>query len=741
MRAYLFRRVLVDGVNYYQLYKVDNNFENKESLYKSFNQRDSSDYFYLDASFVDKNDLELEEIYYSDDNNELKLLKTDQDIYEKVYMAFVNSYHTTRTLKPAKDVVSHIKKTVMFQDVCIRSLINRIYLNQSIVNSDLPTELKVIQKSNILFHGNVGSGKKTIIECLEKELPIPYVDVTLTTEPKESLEMIIKKLLESANGDEKAASNGIVFIRDNYSELYDILGENVYSVVNYITSLGPISYNGKIIDFRTLTFVVLFDRGPYVSAGDVQALQEVTNCTCSVSTKQLTIDEKYKLLLSKNGRLYHYKKFLSRYKKELIIDDRCLRELIEQCSEIDPSMGIINATIDSLVKLSLIGGVNDVIIDEEALMLLAPVLGDYKSSKRQSTRRNTRDTKYKFEKMVDDLVAKTKKYVVGQDRAVKLIARQLVNNLCWANKEDVEKPKDYIKNILIRGNTGTGKTFIPETMLRYLDVPYYVANATDYTEAGYVGKDVEDMLVALYHAAGDDLEKAERGILVIDEFDKRASKVGDGSRDVGGSGVQEALYKFAEGTKIRINVGNRLNEEFVFFDTSRLTIIFSGAFEGIEKIRDERLGKRKAGFGEHDNTKYKDTSITDDDYVTYGMKRQFMRRIKGVIELNDVTKEQLVDIMKQSESSALKTERETLKEQGIELEYSEGFYDALAEKAFAMKQGVTGIEKALEKVLQNIRIEDIRASETKKIILNEDVISDPSKLVLIPRAKQKVKKI
>lgn len=737
MRALLFRRINVDGVNYYQIFGKDENFE-VDPIFAEYHNRANHDFFYIDLdSGIEIPDETEYRIYCDNDSKKdgLKLV-TDPIINDIVANKFNEIYHYFGTEKKIDDIIDIVSEKVLFQDRAISNLVNQIYLNQDIVTSDLPVELKANQKNNILFAGKVGSGKKTIIGEIEKELDIPYVDIKLGNEPKEALTAIVKGLLETSKGG-KEASHGVVFIRDNYEDLIDAMGDKFYEFINFITSQGKVEYKGQVVDFRTVTFVVLYDIYNKTDIEEVSAFENIANCTCRICTRNLSNTDKLEILYSPNGRIYQYDKFLKSKGKKLDVDFDSLCEIIEACSKVDPNMLLLNAMIDGIFKMCLSDGICDVHIDQRIVEDILPIISLQKPIERKETVKD--DEEFWFEKKVDEIVNEVTKDVVGQDRAVRMIVHQLLKNLRWANKDDVDNPKQYIKNILIRGNTGTGKTFISSTILKHLGVPYVIADATEYTEAGYVGKDVEDMLVSLYYAAGGDLEKAERGILVIDEVDKRASH-GGGGHDVSGSGVQEALYKFAEGTKIRINVGDRMNEKFIYFDTSRLTIICSGAFEGIEAIRDERVGRKKVGFGNQD-VSAEDAALTDNDYIAYGMKSQFMRRVKQIVELTDVSKEQFIDIMKKSRCSALKVEKDTYEDQGIEIEYTDDFYDALAEKALTMKQGVTGIEKALLRVFQSINIQDIKPSQYKKIVLNGNVVNNPYDVILEERDTAKVKRI
>ena len=733
MRAILFRKLVIEGVNYYQFYAENDDFT-PDLQFADYENRHDKDYFYVDLdSDIKIDDVSLLNIYC--DSNDKIVPVSDYKLFEKVFMVFKDKFNIViHEIKSTDEIADEVDKTILFQRNAVLDLVDEIYLNQSIMASDLPVDLKLKLKNNILFHGPFGSGKKTIIECLEKELNIPYADVTIGGELKDGLESIIKQLLSRAE-NATDASHGIVFIRDNFIKLMEIFGDGVYTVPSFFTDKGLINYNGNIIDFRTLTFVVLFDERVDVSLDnmDLQSIMTMTDCTFDVSTNVLTNEEKYEVLFSSNGRLHHYEKFLNQYGKELIVDENSLKSLIESCSKVDPGMNILHSVIDGIMKEGLLNGINDIFIDENCVNVFVPAIESFwnnnetKEIRRIEEKKNVEDI---FDSELKDLFAKITSDVVGQDEQVKSILYTILENRRMINKEGLDNPKKYMKNILLRGESGSGKTMIIENITKLLNIPTFIADSTQYTETGWAGDSVTDMLANLYHAAGDNLEAAEKGILFIDEVDKKASN--DSHSGPSRGAVLDGLLKSIEGAVVPVNVGSKVQEERIMFDTTKLTVICSGAFEGIEEYRDRRIGKRKAGF-EREISKEIDQGITDEDYIAYGMNRQFMSRLPKVVELNKCTKESLIEIMKKSNSSPLKIEKYILEDRGIEVEYTEDFYERLAEVALKMKIGARGISKALSKVLTNIHIENIETNNVSKIIFNKDTVDNPDKLIIIPR--------
>lgn len=741
MRAILFRRLEVDGVSYYQLYGENTDFK-PDDTFADFDNRKMKDYFYLDAdSDIEVADPSLLNLYY-DVNGEFSALN-DPKLFEKVFNEFKDKFNIViREIKPVEEIVDNVDKQILFQREAIGDLVGQIYLNQSIMASDLPVDLKLKLKNNILFHGPFGSGKKSIIECLEKEIDIPYADVTISSNLKDTLEDIIKQLL-SRSGNSTEASYGIVYIRDNFLNLTEVLGDNVYNAPSFFTNRGPIEYQGNVIDFRTLTFVILFDERVDIplERTDIDSIMTMADCTFKLSTRMLTNDEKYQVLFSKNGRLSLYQKFLDDYDHKMVIEEESLKRIINECSKVDTGMNILNSIIDGLMKENLLFGIHDVYINEESIAPFIPAIESFQDNyeskdvivEENKKNNNQEDIVNKaFDEELDKLSSIITRDVIGQDKQVRTILYTILENRRMANKVGLDNPKKFINNILIRGESGSGKTMIVERIAKMLNIPFFIADSTQFTETGWAGGDVTDMLACLIHAANGDIEAAQKGILWIDEIDKKAGTDAQSQHSRGA--VLDNLLKLVEGATISVNIGSRTQEEKVLFDTSRLTVGLGGAFEGLEKFRDRRLGSNKMGFGRPET---KNAPITGEDYVSYGMKKQFMARFPVRIELNKITKESLIRVMKESESSSLKTEKFKLEDRNIELEYTDDFYEALAEKVLEMEIGNRGIEAALSNVLDSINLIDIKSSEVAKIILNKDVVNNPESVILIKRTKQK----
>lgn len=770
-KKFLYRRLKVNNKHYYQLYKIVDINENNEVLEnkpgvnvdefcivtsQEFNKKDISDLLYTYYHLEDE-DIIME-------NDPIVITK----LHEKFYNHFKDFDLVPKNEFDVEELCELCNEKVSFQEEAIKDTLNIMKSNLDVLDSGISDDQKRKLKHNIILYGPSGFGKKTFIETILNNTSVPAAILELGADPDKNLRMLVGSLGSSAMGNFKKAENSIVFILDNIDSLYEENGYteeefNPYDVIENLM-LNKSATMGKnsdvVFDLSKITYVFLKDtptNNPENIMDDGMSQYLYDQFDEIICFNRLTKEQIKEVILNDPfNAINTYKEVCFQMGKELIIEDDFLDTLIAKAYYGLGGISLINNYIESMIKVRWNNQkivLNSECVEKEVAdttYLQDWIVKNEDSSLEDVDKKEVNDspqnvsTKIDLSRIREDYHKKLStlmEYVKGQDEPLKNILYHAIINDAFQNSNlPPDMKKERINHMLIRGGTGTGKSYITSLVAKSLNnKPYTVVDCKRFTQAGYVGKSVDDILIQLYYIAGCDLEKAQKGTVVLDEFDKLA-RSGHGE-DVSRGAVQESLLKMLEGAVFDLEIKEGGHSKIINFDTRETNFIGAGAFEGLEKIKEARLkrGTKKQGIGFQTESKeekpFVDTNYTLEDMQEFGMDAQLLRRMSFHCDLNKLEKEDYKNIMLNAKSSSFKIKCELIELFGVKVSYDDEFVEKFVDVVAKLGFGVSGISVLTERIFSSFETK-LLDKDYKEVILTKDCVINPKEVILVENIKE-----
>lgn len=773
--AVLYRKLIIDGEVYIQLFdkvkgKINNQmFEVTEGRFQDkkipeLEEFKNSNIVYQEVSKNTYEDFLIEPIIlYLNDNslvqleNPFKLQEIKIEFYKKYKdFSLIPEYDIEELIKETR---KNLKKVILGQDEAINNILYKIYYNNILCDSDLSTTNILNNKNNILLLGPLGSGKTTLKEELKSNLePIPIVECKLTGNIKNDITNIINKLLEQANNNLLLAMKGIVIydgisiddvrFNETSEEEYNIYLEEIKNIIN--EKLIHLVNNDEVntFDMSYLTHMCIVDIEYENGLASEESIIEI-GFNNSVSNafndeyifmNNMTYDLAYQILKNKNiSPLYNLKKVLESNGKTLKISNSFIDCLLDYGLRMNIGFSGINKILNLILKDKIFN--KNIVLRKEDIekLNLDQLFEDYKEEEEENIKKD-QSLKVDIKKhtinglTINDTVLKIKENIKGQDEAIFALVNAFYNHVFNKNKGfNKNELKQLKENVLFIGQTGVGKTAIVENLANIFNLTFVREIATRYSQTGYVGASVDDMLIDLYNTANKDIEKAQNGILYIDEIDKLASSGNDSMK----ISVQNDLLTLIEGDKRNIEIKNNPLGKTVSFDTSGLFIIGTGAFNGLDEVVKSRIKKESStglGFTTIKENKKINEDVTLNDLYEYGFDKQLIARFSSKIKLNDLQEDTILDIINNSQNGFINLVKTSYLKSGIKVQLSEEFKKKLATRVKEEKEGARGIKTIFSKIKNEID-KNINNCDIEEILINDDALDNLDNIVYVKKAK------